>query len=47
MSVDEFIKDIEEEWQQSKEPIPAGPGKPVVAQWFDAYGEAYTKATSG
>lgn len=47
MTVDDFIADVEAGWKEDKETIPAGPAKEVVKKWFDAYGEAYAKATSG
>jgi short-subunit dehydrogenase involved in D-alanine esterification of teichoic acids len=47
MSIDEFIKDVENGWREDKDTIPAGPAKGAVDKWFDTYGEGYQKAVSG
>lgn len=46
MSVEEFMRDVEEGWKEGRETIAPGPAKPVVDKWLGAYGEDYKKATS-
>ncbi len=45
MSVDEFLKEVEEGWAQGKDIIAPGPAGAVVDAWYGALGEKYEKAT--
>ena len=45
MSVDEFIKEVEEGWQQGKDIIAPGSAGTVVDAWYGALGEKYETAT--
>ncbi|ETI23515.1 hypothetical protein G647_05317 [Cladophialophora carrionii CBS 160.54] len=45
MSVDEFIQEVEEGWEQGKDIIAPGPAGAVIDAWYSALGEKYEKAT--
>ena len=40
----EFIQEIQAGWQNNLDTCPAGFGHDLVEKWYEAYGEAYTKA---
>lgn len=44
LSVSEFMKQIQEGWENDKDTCAAGLGHELVEKWYGAYGEAYTKA---
>jgi short-subunit dehydrogenase involved in D-alanine esterification of teichoic acids len=45
MSVDEFIKEVEQGWEQGKDIIAPGPAGAVIDAWYGALGEKYANAT--
>ncbi|KAF2672739.1 NAD(P)-binding protein [Microthyrium microscopicum] len=44
LSISEFMEQIVDGWKADKDTCPAGMGKEMVGKWYEAYGEAYTKA---
>jgi short-subunit dehydrogenase involved in D-alanine esterification of teichoic acids len=44
LSVKEFMDEVEQGWKDDKDVVSAGPGHELVKKWYDAYGEAYSKA---
>jgi len=44
LSVTEFMEQVLEGWRSDKDVCPAGLGHELVEKWYNAYGEAYTKA---
>jgi len=44
LSVPEFMKQVQEGWQNDQDTCPAGLGHELVEKWYAAYGEAYSKA---
>ena len=46
MSVQDFMKEVEQGWEQNEDVIAPGSSGAVVKKWYDAYGEGYAKATS-
>ncbi|KAF2101387.1 NAD(P)-binding protein [Rhizodiscina lignyota] len=44
LSVSEFMEQVLEGWKSDKDVCPAGLGHELVDKWYNAYGEAYTKA---
>jgi hypothetical protein len=40
----EFIEQIQEGWKNAKDVCSAGMGNELVEKWYEAYGEAYSKA---
>ena len=44
LSMEEFMKQIVEGWKEDKDICTAGMGKEIVGKWYEAFGEAYTKA---
>ena len=44
LSVPEFMEQIIEGWKSDRDTCAAGLGHELVKKWYDAYGEAYTKA---
>ena len=44
LSVAEFMEQIQDGWLNDNDTCPAGLGHELVEKWYNAYGEAYTKA---
>ncbi|GAM91171.1 hypothetical protein ANO11243_092180 [Dothideomycetidae sp. 11243] len=44
LSLDEFMEQIVKGWKNDDDTCPAGMGHELVEKWYNAYGEAYTKA---
>lgn len=46
LSLDEFMKDVIQGWEQDLDTIGAGPSQKVVERWYNEFGEDYKKAAS-
>ncbi|ROW08639.1 hypothetical protein VPNG_06174 [Cytospora leucostoma] len=44
LDVDEFMAEVAERLEKGDETISAGPGQPIMEQWFEAYGEKFDGA---
>lgn len=44
LDVDEFMAEVAERLERGDETISAGPGQPIMEQWFEAYGEKFDGA---
>ena len=44
LSIEDFMKELQEGWESDKDVCPAGLGHEMVEKWYAAFGEAYTKA---
>jgi short-subunit dehydrogenase involved in D-alanine esterification of teichoic acids len=44
LSVEEFMEQVVEGWKENRDVCAAGMGHEVVEKWYEAYGEAYSKA---
>ncbi|CAO1622908.1 unnamed protein product [Parajaminaea phylloscopi] len=44
LTVEDFIKQITEQWEDDQDHVTAGMGKELVKKWYDAYGEQFDKA---
>ncbi|KJX99116.1 short-chain dehydrogenase like protein [Zymoseptoria brevis] len=44
LTIEEFMKDVEQGWREDRDRVSAGPGKELVEKWEGTFGEAYAKA---
>ncbi|GAB7354274.1 hypothetical protein MBLNU459_g4802t1 [Dothideomycetes sp. NU459] len=44
LSLDEFMKDVIQGWEQDKDTIGAGPSQKVIERWYGEFGQDYAKA---
>lgn len=44
LTVDEFMRQVGEGWEQDQDTISAGPGKALVQKWYDNFGERFQGA---
>lgn len=47
LTVEDFINQITEQWEQDKDYVTAGLGKGIVSKWYDDFGGQYDKAAQG
>ncbi|KAH9904279.1 short-chain dehydrogenase [Xylariomycetidae sp. FL2044] len=45
LTTDEFMKEVVEKFEEGETTISAGIGAPIVAKWFETFGETYKKAS--
>lgn len=47
LTIDDFMNQVAEGWEQDKDVITAGMGKGLVAKWYESYGEQLKGAQDG
>lgn len=44
LTVDEFMKDVVQQWKENKDTIGAGPSSKIVSRWYGEFGDDYNGA---
>lgn len=46
LTVEEFMKDVIQQWKEDKDTIGAGPSSKVISRWYNEFGGDYDDAAN-